>query len=163
MGRVYDTLTTALTTASAAAIHLVQALVHRLGLNTGGATQVKQKAEIIMSKLCRLAVENKKVTFWAELVRDLPSGAQRTCTRLRSVLACVAAAATARTTGGGVSLTQTQNTMALLQVEADMCRHVVLTEVVAWYDQDGTRMRDYDQFVRTRVVPRLPLCLQKAG
>ena len=112
---------------------------------------MKQTAEIIVSKLCRLDLKKKKVTFWAELVGDLPSGAQRMCARLRSVLARMAAA---RSTS--VSLTAAQTAAVLLQAEADMYKHVVLTEVVAWYAQDGTRMRYYNQFDQTRVVPRLP-------
>ena len=39
-----------------------------------------------------------------------------------------------------------------------------MTEVVAWYAQDPTRMRGcYDRFSAVKVVPELPYCLQHHG
>ena len=126
---------------------LGQALVNAVGLNTGGATQQKQTAEVICKKLFRLD-HNKPWGYWVRLAgKHLPRAAMASCDKYRKALA-------RQVLGKG----------AVQTVEENMCKHVVLTEVVAWYAQDPTRMRGcYDRFSAVKVVPELPYCLQHHG
>ena len=126
---------------------LGQALVNAVGLNTGGATQQKQTAQVIWKKLFRLDYK-KPWGYWVRLAgKHLPRAAMASCDKYRKALACQGLPkGTVRT------------------IEENMCKHVVLTEVVAWYAQDPTRMTGcYDRFSAMKVVPELPYCLQHHG
>ena len=121
--------------------------MNAVGLNTGGATQQKQTAEVICKKLFRLD-HYKPWGYWVRLAgKHLPRAAMASCDKYRKALARLVL-------GKGTVKT----------VEENMCKHVVLTEVVAWYAQDPTRMRGcYDRFSAVKVVPELPYCLQHHG
>jgi len=45
-------------------------------------------------------------------------------------------------------------------MRAELHRHVVLSEVVAWFEEDPHRMLDFGVFRRSQVVPLLPSCLR---
>lgn len=118
--------------------------MHKTGLNTGRERQTLQTAEVITKKLHALGTKSQ--SFWSELVRALPIGAKAWYARH--------AAALRRAMGNGITDQHTvRGTMA------DMRRHIVVREIVTWYVTDETRMRNYNLFCGSSIVPPLPRCI----
>ena len=125
---------------------LGQALVHAVGLSTGRPTQRTETALVIRTKLIAFDHKKKAEGYWAGLAENLPRDAMALCKLHRRALAC--------------NRLVTPGTTC----EEDMCKHVVLTEVVAWYAQHPTRMTGYEQFTEAigslqRCLPALPWLL----
>ena len=123
-------------------MHL-QVLVDALGLNTGERTQTKQSARCIMAKLHSLGM--RRARFWMGHATRLTRAAQDQCHRYMHTL---------RGTDKMGLLMQSRN--RLVDEEAAVYRHVIISEVVAWYAKDETRMRDFENMDIISIVPTLP-------
>ena len=125
---------------------LGQALVHAVGLTTGRPTQETQTALEICAKLIEFEQKKKEEGYWVRLAENLPRDAMALCNLYRRALA------------------HNRLLSPVTTCEEDMCKHVVLTEVLAWYAQHPTRMTGYEQFSEAmgslqRCLPPLPWVL----
>jgi len=123
-------------------MHL-QVLVEAMGLNTGERTQTKQTARCIMTKLHSLGM--RRASFWMGHAARLTRAAQDQCHRYMHTL---------RGTDKMGLLVQSRN--HLVDEEAAVYRHVMVSEVVAWYAKDEKRMRDFENMHVRSIVPTLP-------
>ena len=135
---------------------LLQALVNAIGLNTGMERQTIQPAAQVAKKLHALG--SKSPQFWIRMVGFLPRGAKARFEDHTETLNWAVA-------NGSVGQRAVQGSIAAMR------RHIVVSEVVAWYATDRTRMRDHHLFdfgddllnpsviKGTSVIPPLPQAL----
>ena len=121
-------------------------MVHAVGLTTGRPTQETQTALDICAKLIEFEQKKKEEGYWVRLAENLPRDAMALCNLYRRALA------------------RNRLLSPVTTCEEDMCKHVVLTEVLAWYAQHPTRMTGYEQFSEAmgslqRCLPPLPWLL----
>ena len=154
-----------------------------MGLNTGSGTQQKQTAECIMKKIHNHHMK-KRPSFWTGslyCVHVLCCMCYAACAIMPCATAvCATACATAvlhllcnltglLSSGLPRGVAEDMRRHMLLRSKkhghglhlsteppVDICMHVLIKEVVAWYAKDRSRMRDFDNLDFKKMVPPLP-------